>query len=230
MKDYRIWVFWQTQVILHVICCCARKILDKNLAVALKFFDISQPFKCLSILSPNITINFSLFELISRLLIDELSSLLSTFSLAHALLEFLCNGVDCFGSMCAIFLFTFFTLSVLLFLSFLEDSVNLESAINSVWRDFVLKSHYVAESIWASQNNNDLIPVWWPSGRIVLLPKTKDRIDKKNYRQINRSYKLLRIWLVNIWENNGKWYLRWRKVRSCSQRIGYCWSVNQAGL
>ena len=68
----------------------------------------------------------------SRLLIDELSSLLSTFSSAHALPEFLCNGVYCFGSMCATFLFTLFTLSVLLFLNFLEDSVNLESVINSV--------------------------------------------------------------------------------------------------
>ena len=83
------------------------------------------PFKCLSILSPNITIDFLLFELMSRLLIDGLSSLLSGFSLGDALLAFLC--IDCFGSTCVLFLFSFFTLSVLLFSDFLEDYVNLES-------------------------------------------------------------------------------------------------------
>ena len=38
------------------------------------------------------------------------------------------------------------------------------------------------------------IPDWWPSGRTVLLPKTKDLSDEKNYRPItclNTSYKLL---------------------------------------
>ena len=55
--------------------------LDKNLAVTLNVIDISQPFECLSILLPNNTINFLLFKLMSRLLIDELSSLLSAFSL-----------------------------------------------------------------------------------------------------------------------------------------------------
>ena len=114
--------------------------LDKNLAVTLNFFfDISQPFTCLSILSPNITINFWLFELMSQLLIDELSSLLSAFSLVDALSAFLCNGADCFGSMYVLFLLSFFTLSVLLFSNFLDDSVNLESVISSVWVDIVLE-------------------------------------------------------------------------------------------
>ena len=43
-------------------------------------------------------------------------------------------------------------------------------------------------------NNNDLITVWWPSGRTALLPKTKDLTDEINYRPItclNTSYKLL---------------------------------------
>ena len=106
--------------------------LDKNLAVALNFFDISQPFKCFSILSPNVTIDFLLFEFMSRLLIDEISSILSAFHLVDALSAFLCNGVDFFGPMCVIFLFSFFTLSVLLFSDFLKNSVNLESAINSI--------------------------------------------------------------------------------------------------
>ena len=77
------------------------KCLTKILQFLLTFFDISQPFKCLSILSPSVTINFLLSELMSRLLIDELSSLLSTFLLVDALSPFLLN-VDCFGSIWAI--------------------------------------------------------------------------------------------------------------------------------
>ena len=78
----------QFHIILHAICCCAWKMLDKNLTVALNFFDISRSFKCFSILSLNITIDFLLFEMMSPLLIDELSSLLSAFSLVDALSTF----------------------------------------------------------------------------------------------------------------------------------------------
>ena len=115
------------------------KCLTKILQSLLTFFYISQPFTCLSILSPNITIDFLLFELMSLLLINELSSLLSAFSLVDALSAFLCNGVDYFGSMYVLFLFSFFTFSVLLFSDFLEGSVNLESVINSVWVNIVLE-------------------------------------------------------------------------------------------
>ena len=44
------------------------------------------------------------------------------------------------------------------------------------------------------RDNNDLISVWWPSGRTVLLPKTEDLTDEKNYRLITCltiSYELL---------------------------------------
>ena len=44
------------------------------------------------------------------------------------------------------------------------------------------------------KDNNGLIPVWWPSGRTVLLPKTKGLTDEKSYRPmtcLNTSYKLL---------------------------------------
>ena len=44
------------------------------------------------------------------------------------------------------------------------------------------------------KDNDDLLPVWWPSGRTELLPKTKDLTDEKNYHPItclNTSYKLL---------------------------------------
>ena len=42
--------------------------------------------------------------------------------------------------------------------------------------------------------NNDIVPEWWPSGRTVLLPKSKALTDEKNYRPItclNTSYKIL---------------------------------------
>ena len=152
MKDYMIWVFSQRRfhVILHAICCCAWKMLDKNLAVTINFFwyfpamyaykCVSMyAYKCVSILSPNINIDFLLFELMSCLLIDELSSLLSALSLVDALSAFLCNSVDCFRSVCVLFLFSFFTLYVSLFSDFSEDSVNLESAINWVWVDIGLE-------------------------------------------------------------------------------------------
>ena len=38
------------------------------------------------------------------------------------------------------------------------------------------------------------IPTWWPTGRTVLLPKTKNLEDEKNYRPItclNTSYKIM---------------------------------------
>ena len=50
------------------------------------------------------------------------------------------------------------------------------------------------EGIEKFKDNNDLIPVWWSSGRAVLLPKTNDLIDEKNYCPItclNTSYNLL---------------------------------------
>ena len=58
-----------------------------------------------------------------------------------------------------------------------------------------------------------MILEWWPSGRTVLLPKTKNLSDEKNYRPItwlNTSYKILtglvvkymreRITVKEIWD------------------------------
>ena len=42
--------------------------------------------------------------------------------------------------------------------------------------------------------DNNMIPQWWPAGRTVLIPKTKELGDVKNYRPItclNTSYKLM---------------------------------------
>ena len=43
------------------------------------------------------------------------------------------------------------------------------------------------------EDNTD-IPTWWPTGRTMLLPKTKNLEDEKNYRPItclNTSYKIM---------------------------------------
>ena len=49
-----------------------------------------------------------------------------------------------------------------------------------------------------------MIPEWWPSGRTVLLPKTKNLSDEKNYHPItclNASYKILWAWWQNTCES-----------------------------
>ena len=81
------------------------KCLTRILRSFLTFLDIFQRFNCLSILSPNITMDFLLFELMSWLLVDELSSLLPAFFLADEVPALLCNGVGCSGSMYVKFCF-----------------------------------------------------------------------------------------------------------------------------
>ena len=44
------------------------------------------------------------------------------------------------------------------------------------------------------KEDNKNIPTWWPTGRTVLLPKTKSQEDEKDYRTItclNTSYKIM---------------------------------------
>ena len=44
------------------------------------------------------------------------------------------------------------------------------------------------------KTDNTLIPMWWPKGRTILLLKTKNLSDEKNYRPItclNTFYKIL---------------------------------------
>ena len=107
----------------------------------LTFFDISQPFKCLSIPLPNITMDFLLFKLMSRLLIDHLSSILSAF-LLDVLNPFLHDDADCFKLKCVVFLFSFCILFVLPFSVGLENFSDFESVITSVWIDVVLLGHW----------------------------------------------------------------------------------------
>ena len=81
------------------------KCLTKILRSLLTFLDIFQRFNYLRVLLLDITMDFLLFVLMSWLLVDELSSLLSTFFLADVVSALLCNGVGCFGSMCVKFCF-----------------------------------------------------------------------------------------------------------------------------
>ena len=44
------------------------------------------------------------------------------------------------------------------------------------------------------KNDYDLIPVWWPTGRTVQIPKTKDLSNEQKYRPttcLNTSYKIM---------------------------------------
>ena len=46
------------------------------------------------------------------------------------------------------------------------------------------------------KEDNTNIPTWWPTGRTVLLPKTKSLEDEKDYRPITRlntSYKIMTV-------------------------------------
>ena len=57
-----------------------------------------------------------------------------------------------------------------------------------------LARRVLKEAFEQVKNNNDLIPVLWPSRRTLLLPKTKDIIDEKSYCPITclkTSYKFL---------------------------------------
>ena len=65
---------------------------------------------------------------------------------------------------------------------------------NFWWKKFEPAQKALRKEFVALYANNDMVPEWWPSGRTVLLPKTKDLTDEKNYRPItclNTSYKIL---------------------------------------
>ena len=65
---------------------------------------------------------------------------------------------------------------------------------NYWWKKFKAAQRALKREFERIRDNNKLIPVWWPSGRTILLPKMKDLSDEKKYRPItclNTSYKLL---------------------------------------
>ena len=65
---------------------------------------------------------------------------------------------------------------------------------NYWWKKFTSAQKALAKSFTSLYQDTSRIPEWWPSGRTVLLPKTKNLSDEKNYRPItclNTSYKIL---------------------------------------
>ena len=65
---------------------------------------------------------------------------------------------------------------------------------NFWWKKFIPAQKALAKAFTMIYKDTMMIPEWWPSGRTVLLPKTKNLSDEKNYRPItclNTSYKIL---------------------------------------
>ena len=73
-----------------------------------------------------------------------------------------------------------------------EFNITLETLENETKES----KNWTAPVNWNEQvkDNNDLIPFWWSSERIELVPKAKYLTDEKNYRPLmclNTSYKFL---------------------------------------
>ncbi len=65
---------------------------------------------------------------------------------------------------------------------------------NFWWKKFEPAQKALRRAFGEIYENTAMIPEWWPSGRTVMPPKTKDLSDEKNYRPItclNTSYKIL---------------------------------------
>ena len=65
---------------------------------------------------------------------------------------------------------------------------------NYWWKKFTSAQKGLAKSFTSLYQDTSRIPEWWPLGRTVLIPKTKNLSDEKNYRPItclNTSYKIL---------------------------------------
>ena len=62
------------------------------------------------------------------------------------------------------------------------------------WKKFRTAQKVLKRAFERAEVDNNMIPQWWPAGRTVLIPKTKELGDVKNYRPItclNTSYKLM---------------------------------------
>ena len=65
---------------------------------------------------------------------------------------------------------------------------------NCWWKKFKSAQSTLTRAFVKMTNGNELIPDWWPAGRTVQIPKTKDLSNEQNYRPItclNTSYKIL---------------------------------------
>ena len=69
----------------------------------------------------------------------------------------------------------------------------MDGSQNFWWERFIPAQKALKKAFEQIRDDNILIPTWWPLGRTVLIPKSKDVSDGKNYCPItclNTSYKL----------------------------------------
>ena len=65
---------------------------------------------------------------------------------------------------------------------------------NYWWKTVKTAQKALTRAFERMKNDNNLIPVWWPTGRTVQIPKTKDLSNEQKYRPItclNTSYKIM---------------------------------------
>ena len=65
---------------------------------------------------------------------------------------------------------------------------------NYWWKRFQTAQKALTRAFERMKNDYDMIPVWWPTGRTVQIPKTKDLSNEQQYRPItclNTSYKIM---------------------------------------
>ena len=65
---------------------------------------------------------------------------------------------------------------------------------NYWWKKFESAQEALTKAFIKLTENNHMIPMWWPSGRTVLIPKERNLGNEKNYRPItclNTSYKIM---------------------------------------
>ena len=55
---------------------------------------------------------------------------------------------------------------------------------NYWWKMFESAQKVLTRAFTKLKEDNSMMPIWWPTGRTVLLPKTKNLEDEKNYRPI----------------------------------------------
>ena len=65
--------------------------------------------------------------------------------------------------------------------------------MNFLWKKFEAAQAVLTKVFIGVKKDNNLIPAWLPSGRTVLLPKTDDLSDEKNFRPITCLGRILLV-------------------------------------
>ena len=73
-------------------------------------------------------------------------------------------------------------------------ALGIDGIQNYWWKKLEPTQKALTRAFTKIKEDNMNIPTWWPTGRTVLLPKTKNLEDEKNYQPItclNTSYKIM---------------------------------------